>query len=190
MITQGWFIREVLKKDFVPTCPQSPETNWGQNEIAKNRMDKGFQEYVPSVPSVPTKKEASCVLSGKDENKSQDLETICQWVADGGRPSNDYLCKLIIEKCERDPEARARFVQEAQATKARLLSNAEAVKHPIVNEKVIPLADRDYRRYCKDCVFLDHGGRCKQWQKTNPHNSRYRPVPDVLRNCSLFKPRE
>lgn len=190
MITQGWFIREVLKKDFVPTCPQSPKTNWGQNEIAKNRMDKGFQEYVPNVPNVPTEKESPCVLSGKDENKSQDIEAIRQWLTDGGRPPQDYLFKLIIEKCEKDEVARKRFVQEAQATKARLASNAEAGQSLIANEKVVRLAERDYRRYCKDCVFLDRGGYCKQWQKTNPHNSRYRPVPDVLRNCSLFKPKE
>mgnify|MGYP001372789887 CR=1 FL=1 len=193
MITQDWFIREVLKKDFVPNsaiCPQSPKTDWGQNEKMETRMDKGFQESVPNVPNVPTKKESPCVLSDKDENKSQDLEIIRQWMTDGGRPSNDYLFKLIIEKCEKDEEARKRFVQEAQATKARLLSNAEAAKHPIVNEKVVRLVERDYRRYCKDCAFLDHNGHCRQWQKTNPPNPKYRPVPDVLRNCSLFRPKE
>ncbi|MCO6427118.1 hypothetical protein [Nitrosomonas communis] len=111
-------------------------------------------------------------------------------MTDGGRPSNDYLFRLIIEKCARDEVARKRFVQEAQATKSRLLSNAEAAKRPIVNEKVLRLSDRDYRHYCSDCVFLDRQGRCKQWQKTNPHNSRYRPVPDVLRRCHHFKARE
>ncbi|MCO6428662.1 hypothetical protein [Nitrosomonas communis] len=36
-------------------------------------MDKGFQEPVPNVPSVPTKKESPCVLSGKvdDPDTSQ-----------------------------------------------------------------------------------------------------------------------
>lgn len=189
MITQGWFIREVLKKDFVPNsdiCPQSPKTDWGQNKNTETLMDKGFQESVPNVPAVPTKKESPCVLSGKTESKSQDLETIRQWMIDGGRPPADYLFRLIIEKCEKDEEARKRFVQEALDSKARIRSNGQ---QSIVNEKVVKLSDRDDRRYCNDCAFLDRGGYCKQWSAVNPSNKRYRPAPDVLRRCGSYKPR-
>jgi hypothetical protein len=255
MITQGWFLEKVLKKQNVPNfevCPQPQKTDFERLGTSETRMDKGFQRFVPSVP---TEKESLCVLSENIERETQDLETIhewlikigeaeedhplvldkCrndpqalayylrqangefenkpaltsnaspdvgarskedeletirQWMIDGGRLQADYLFKLIVEKCAKDEVARKRFVQEALAVKARTLSNAEAAQQPIINEKVIHLPDRDDRRYCNDCAFLDRQGYCKQWKKTNPANSRYRPVKDVLRRCAVFRHKE
>ena len=171
-------------------APDTSDTACNVSDVSRKpawiKADTPDTADTSQINKVQTKKSVN-----QDDGKSQDIEVIRQWMIDGGRPPQDYMFRLIVEKCERDPEARARFVQEALATKARLLSNAEAGKQPIVNEKkVVRLAERDYRHYCNDCVFFDRGGYCKQWQKTNPHNSRYRPVPDVLRNCSLFKPKE
>jgi hypothetical protein len=246
VITQGWFIEKVLNKTVVPTCPQSPKTDWGQNENTETRMNKGLQESVPNVPIVPTKKESPCVLVGN--SKDQDLEKIREWlfrigepenehnlVLDrcrndpqaleyylkhtqgefdnakpalagndppnvesiskdeavriignwmiaGGRPPADYLFRLIVEKCENDPAARAHFLREALASEAR--------RQSVINEKVVSLADHDDRRKCADCAFLDRSGYCQQWKKSNPHNPRYRPVQDVLRRCLVFKAKE
>lgn len=115
-------------------------------------------------------------------SKDEAVRIIGNWMIAGGRPPADYLFRLIVEKCENDPAARAHFLREALASEAR--------RQSVINEKVVSLADHDDRRKCADCAFLDRGGYCQQWKRTNPHNLRYRPVQDVLRRCHVFKTKE
>lgn len=244
MITKGWFLREVLKKEFVPNsevCSQSKKDDFVKLGTAETRMDNGFQRFVPNVPNVPTKKESPCVLSdsnhdlekirawlfkiGESEedhhlvlnkcksdpeamtyylrhaqgefikptsatsdspsisigNRETELRIIRSWLVNGGRPRQDYLFRLIVEKCENDSEARAHFLRQALADKER--------KQSIVNEKVVPLNDHDDRVRCGDCMHLSDG-HCREWRQTNPGNQRYKPMKNVLRRCGLFKTKE
>lgn len=106
---QNWF--DDLIEDFVPTvptCPQSPKQNWGQSKEPETRMDKSFNNSVPNVPTVPTKKgntEKILSISRKQE------ATIKTWLTETGEPEADHF--LALNKCKRDPEALAYFLRLA-----------------------------------------------------------------------------
>lgn len=170
MITQGWFMREVLKKDFVPSCPQSPKTDWGQNDNTESRMDKGFRESVPIVPNVPTKKQLPDKFS---EQKSSDLEKIRTWLFLIGEPEEDH--HLVIDKCKSDSEAMAYFLRHA---------NGEFENSYAVTDSSRP----DDRVKCGDCLYL-FNGFCQRYETTN-HRIKYQPVKGILKRCNEFKPKK
>ena len=53
MANSNW-LDDVLD-ELVPTCPQSPKQNGGQSKSSETSMDKGFSNFVPGVPNVPSK---------------------------------------------------------------------------------------------------------------------------------------
>lgn len=50
-----------------------------------------------------------------------EIEEIKAWLIATGRPPEDYLFRLIIDKCENDPEARQHFLRYSRTQKARNL---------------------------------------------------------------------
>lgn len=49
------------------------------------------------------------------------------------------------------------------------------------------MTETDDRVLCGDCLHLSRDGQCQKWSIVNPHNSQYRPAPDVLRRCGSHK---
>ena len=98
---QNWF--DDLINDFVPNvpkCSQFPKQDWEQNKDAETRMNKGHDDSVPNVPTVPKQK-------GKTEKIipiTHNQETIIRnWLTEIGEPEGDHY--LVLSKCKRDPEA-------------------------------------------------------------------------------------
>lgn len=114
-------------------------------------------------------------------SKKAAIKAISQWLVSGGRPPQDRLFKLIIEKCERDPQARDDFFRYALAAKAK--------RECIANERIVPLKEHDDRVRCGGCRHLS-GGHCKEWRQTNPGNAKYKPMQNVLRRCGAFQSKE
>lgn len=103
------------------------------------------------------------------------LEIIRQWLYRIGEPESGH--HLVIDKCRNDPQALQYFLRHARGE----------------FEAGYTLTDMGYsspddRIMCRDCLFL-FGGHCQQNKVTN-HSLRYRPVPDILKRCSVFKPRK
>jgi len=63
------------------------------------------------VTSVTSKKRSSRVLS--------EIEEVKNWMIRTGRPQEDYLFRLIMEKCENDSEARQHFLEYSRTRKAQ-----------------------------------------------------------------------
>lgn len=104
---QDWF--DDLINDFVPTCPQLSPQKRGQNEVDETPMDKGFTNYIPNVPVVPTQKgntEKILSITRKQET------TIKTWLTEAGKPEEDHY--LVLNKCKRDPEALAYYLRLAE----------------------------------------------------------------------------
>lgn len=109
----NWFLSKVLEKDSrpVPSGPNWTNTDLGTDGDPENLMDKGFCESVPIVPSVPSKRRSPKVLS--------EIEEVKNWMIRTGRPQEDYLFRLIMEKCENDSEARQHFLEYSRTRKAQ-----------------------------------------------------------------------
>ena len=112
-MTGNWFIDEVLKKDsgLVTSVTNDLNADLVTDQTTENRMNKGFNGSVTSVTSVTSKKRSSRVLS--------EIEEVKNWMIRTGRPQEDYLFRLIMEKCENDSQARQHFLEYSRTRKAQ-----------------------------------------------------------------------
>lgn len=103
MIASDW-INKVLEK-AVPICPQFPKRNGKQNKYSETLMDKGLQQSVPVVPSVPIREEISDNLIGQTD---PDFEKVRAWLFQIGEPEEDHY--LVLDKCKNDPSLIAYYL--------------------------------------------------------------------------------
>jgi len=72
-----------------------------------------------------------------DNRKDREIDAIRNWLIQTGRTPEDYLARLIIEKCECDDAARQHFLQYSRTQKTRNLvpvPNTGSRKHSGVND--------------------------------------------------------
>lgn len=112
-MTGNWFIDEVLKKDsgLVTSVTNDLNADLVTDQTTENRMNKGFNGSVTNVTSVTSKKRSSRILS--------EIEEVKNWMIRTGRPQEDYLFRLIMEKCENDSQARQHFLEYSRTRKAQ-----------------------------------------------------------------------
>ncbi len=88
-----------------------------------------------AIANTPTQKTA---ITAKTETAtSPEIEEIKNWLINTGRPPEDYLFQLIIDKCQNDAEALKHFLQYSRTGKGRnhLISiPAVSQKHSSVND--------------------------------------------------------
>ncbi|MDV6345640.1 hypothetical protein [Nitrosomonas sp. Is37] len=151
----------------------------GIDSLLANKRDK----FVTSVTSCNVRdvtRETAPILAVTpvtpvtSQITNSQIEIIKSWLFKIGEPEEDHY--LVIDKCRNDPEALAYFLRHA---KGEFESS-----HTVADDERRP----DDRIKCRDCLFL-FGEHCQQWKLTNPGNPRYRPVQDILKRCSVFKPR-
>jgi hypothetical protein len=128
-----------------------------------------------NTASSPLSPFSPAIAFKSDSPSESDLEKIRTWLSKIGEPEEDHL--LVIDKCRNDPQALEYFLKYARGE----------------FEANYTLTDKDYsspddRIMCRDCLFL-FGGHCQQYEATN-HGMRYRPVQDVMKRCSVFKPKK
>ena len=91
-------------KAWTPVTPVTPKII---NSESANETPARFID----VTSVTSKKRSSRVLS--------EIEEVKNWMIRTGRPQEDYLFRLIMEKCEYDSEARQHFLEYSRTRKAQ-----------------------------------------------------------------------
>lgn len=138
-MTGNWFIDEVLKKDsgLVTNVTNDLNADLVTDQTTENRMNKGFNGYVTSVTSVTSKRRSPKVLS--------EIEEVKNWMIRTGRSQEDYLFRLIMEKCENDSEARQHFLEYSRTRKAH--------------------DTRPAGRNCCKCTGLGKGADCWETRK-------------------------
>ena len=91
-------------KAWTPVTPVTPKII---NSESANETPARFID----VTSVTSKKRSSRVLS--------EIEEVKNWMIRTGRPQEDYLFRLIMEKCENDSQARQHFLEYSRTRKAQ-----------------------------------------------------------------------
>lgn len=188
---------KVAEKNFLVNA------NYRTDKTDENQEINSFVSFGST-----TNKEISKRISQEDE------KAIKAWLTSIDEPEEDHY--IIIDKCRRDPEALAYFLEHVTSSnisvsfvstssrnfqKNNSFSEKNIFDHctDITDETPINLStgealtmyhesatEQDDRIYCCDCDNLNWRGHCTQWRITNPHNPDYSPVRNVKGRCNEF----